>query len=82
MNMIKRFKTLDNFNKMLVVSTCVIMILLIGNLVMSIRHISQFNSIRNSGNDRWFEVENRILLYEQKVDKLENTLKQYNIPTK
>lgn len=82
MNMIKRFKTLDNVNKMLVVSTCVIMILLIGNLVMSIRHISQFNSIRNSGNDRWFEVENRILLYEQKVDKLENTLKQYNIPTK
>ena len=73
--MFKRFKELDNINKTLIIITLVIMILLVGNLIMSIRHISQFNSVRNSGNDRWFQVEDRIKMYEQKVDKLEEIIK-------
>ena len=73
--MIEKLKGLDNINKMLIIITIVIMILLVGNLIMSIRHISQFNSIRNSGNDRWFQVEDRIKLYENKVDKLEKIIK-------
>lgn len=73
--MIKKFKELDTVNKMLIIITIIIMVLLIGNLIMSIRHISQFNSIRNSGNDRWFQVEDRIKLYENKVDELERIIK-------
>lgn len=73
--MFKKFKELDNINKTLIIITLVIMVLLVGNLIMSIRHISQFNSIRNSGNDRWFQVEERIIMYEQKVDKLEEIIK-------
>lgn len=79
-NIFQKFKNLDNINKMLIIMTCIIMILLLGNLVMSIRHISQFNSIRNSGNDRWFQVEDRIKLYENKVDELERIIKDLNIP--
>lgn len=79
-NIFQKFKNLDNINKMLIIMTCIIMILLLGNLVMSIRHISQFNSIRNSGNDRWFQVEDRIKLYENKVDELERIVKDLNIP--
>ena len=73
--MIKKFKELDTVNKMLIIITIIIMVLLAGNLIMSIRHISQFNSIRNSGNDRWFQVEDRIKLYENKVDELERIIK-------
>lgn len=73
--MFKRFKELDNINKTLIIMTIIIMILLAGNMIMSIKHISQFNSIRNSGNDRWFQVEDRIKLYENKVDELEKTIK-------
>ena len=73
--MFKRFKELDNVDKALVIITVIIMVLLIGNLIMSIRHISQFNSIRNSGNDRWFQVEERIITYEHKVDQLEEQIK-------
>lgn len=73
--MFKKFKELDNINKALIIITIIIMVLLIGNLIMSIRHISQFNSIRNSGNDRWFQVEDRIKLYENKVDELERIIK-------
>lgn len=79
-NIFQKFKNLDNINKMLIIMTCIIMVLLLGNLVMSIRHISQFNSIRNSGNDRWFQVEDRIKLYENKVDELERIIKDLNIP--
>ena len=73
--MLKKFKELDNINKTLIIMTIIIMILLAGNMVISIRHISQFNSVRNSGNDRWFQVEERIIMYEQKVDKLEEIIK-------
>lgn len=79
-NIFQKFKNLDNINKMLIIMTCIIMILLLGNLVMSIRHISQFNSIRNSGNDRWFQIEDRIKLYENKVDELERIMKDLSIP--
>lgn len=73
--MFKKFKELDNINKALIIITIIIMVLLIGNLIMSVRHISQFNSVRNSGNDRWFQVEDRIKLYENKVDELEKIIK-------
>ena len=73
--MFKRFKELDNVDKAVVIITVIIMVLLTGNLIISIRHISQFNSIRNSGNDRWFQVEDRIKAYEHKVDQLEEQIK-------
>ena len=78
--MIKKFKELDTVNKMLIIITIIIMILLAGNMVISIKHIGQFNSIRNSGNDRWFQVEDRIKMYENKVDELERIMKDLNIP--
>ena len=73
--MTKKIKELNNIDKALIIITIIIMVLLIGNLIMSIRHISQFNSIRNSGNDRWFQVEERIVMYEHKVDQLEEQVK-------
>lgn len=73
--MIKKFKELDTINKMLIIITIIIMILLAGNIVMSIKHINQFNSVRNSGNDRWFQVEDRIKMYENKVDQLEEQIR-------
>lgn len=80
MKLINKFKNLDNINKMLIVITFIIMILLIGNLIMNIKHIGQFNAVRNSGNDRWFQVEDRIKMYENKVDELEQIIKDMNIP--
>ena len=77
--MFKKFKELDTVNKMLIIITIIIMVLLAGNMVISIKHISQFNSIRNSGNDRWFQVEDRIKIYENKVDQLEETIKDLKL---
>lgn len=77
--MFKKFKELDNVNKMLIIITIIIMVLLIGNLIISIKHISQFNAVRNSGNDRWFQVEDRIKMYENKVNQLEETIKDLKL---
>ena len=77
--MIKKFKELDTVNKMLIIITIIIMILLAGNMVVSIKHIGQFNSIRNSGNDRWFQVEDRIKMYENKVDQLDEIIKDLKL---
>lgn len=76
--MLKKFKELNKIDKALIIITIVIMILLAGNMVMSIKHINQFNSVRNSGNDRWFQVEDRIKAYEHKVDQLEEQIKNLN----
>ena len=65
--MFKKFKELDNVNKTLIIITCIIMVLLAGNMIISIKHISQFNAVRNSGNDRWFQVEDRIKMYENEL---------------
>lgn len=77
--MIKKFKELDIVNKMLIIITIIIMVLLAGNMIISIKHISQFNSIRNSGNDRWFQVEDRIKMYENKVDQLDEIIKDLKL---
>lgn len=77
--MIKKFKELDNINKALIIITIIIMILLAGNMIISIKHIGQFNSIRNSGNDRWFQVEDRIKMYENKVDQLDEIIKDLKL---
>lgn len=74
-DMFKKFKELNNIDRMFIIITFIIMILLIGNLIISIRHIGQFNTIRNSGNDRWLQVEERIITYEHKVDQLEEQIK-------
>ena len=77
--MFKKFKELDNVNKMLIIITIIIMVLLAGKLFISVNHFSQFNAVRNSGNDRWFQVEDRIKMYENKVNQLEETIKDLKL---
>lgn len=71
----EKFKKLNNIDKALIIITVIIMILLVSNLIISAKHISQFNSIKSSGNDRWFQVEERIIIYEHKINQLEELIK-------
>lgn len=72
--MFKRFKELDNIDKALIIITIIIMILLVINLIVSTKHICQFETVKNSGNERWFQVEERIVMYEHKINQLENMI--------
>ena len=71
----EKFKKLNNIDKALIMITVIIMILLVSNLIISVRDISQFNLIKSSGNDRWFQVEERIITYEHKINQLEELIK-------
>lgn len=71
----EKFKKLNNIDKALIIITVIIMILLVSNLIISVKHISQFNLIKSSGNDRWFQVEERIITYEHKINQLEELIK-------
>ena len=73
--LIQNIKQLNSVDRALIIITVIIMILLAGNLIVTIRHISQFNFIRDSGNNRWVQVEERIITYEKKVDHLEEMIK-------
>lgn len=46
----------------------VIVILITCNIVVTSIHISDYNHQKQMGNDRWKQVENRILEVEEKVD--------------
>lgn len=76
--LLEKLKSLNSVDRTLIIITVMIMILLAGNLIVTVRHIGQFNSIRDSGNNRWLQVEERIIIYEKKVNQLEELIKNLN----
>ena len=48
----------------------IVFVLLLGNLVISIRQELDYNMRKESGNERWLQVENRILQIEEKVNEV------------
>lgn len=51
--------------------TIIVFVLLLGNLVISIRQELDYNMRKESGNERWLQVENRILQIEEKVNEVQ-----------
>ncbi len=49
----------------------IVFVLLLGNLVISIRQELDYNMRKESGNERWLQVENRILQIEEKVNEVQ-----------
>ena len=71
MNILKKFKNLDKFNKIMFIETFIVIILLIANMVVSIIHLNQYRARVNSGNERWQQVEIIIENQQRKIDRLE-----------
>lgn len=49
----------------------IVFVLLLGNLVISIRQELDYKMRKESGNERWLQVENRILQIEEKVNEVQ-----------
>lgn len=49
----------------------IVFVLLLGNLVISIRQELDYNMRKESGNERWLQIENRILQIEEKVNEVQ-----------
>ncbi len=65
-------------DKTIIFGLFIILAILIFNMIITISSTSDYETRKQSGNERWLQVENRILHTEQRVDKLEEELKKWS----
>lgn len=58
--------------KVIIISTIFIMVLLLVNIIFQSVSLIDIEKSKRSGNDRWLQVENRILRIEERIEKIEN----------
>ena len=64
------FKSMDSLNKVLLIGTAIVIILLIVNFIMTLDYIIKFENKTKNTNGRWLEVEEIITSVEDRVDLL------------
>lgn len=60
----------DKKLKIIISLAIIVFVLLLCNFIVSIRQEIDYNKRKESGNDRWLQVENRILQIEEKVNEV------------
>lgn len=58
--------------KVVIISTIFIMVLLLVNIIFQSVSLIDIEKSKRSGNDRWLQVENRIISIEKRLEKIEN----------
>ena len=64
-------------NKFVIAGLIIVLFFLIINMFATINTMSDYETRKQSGNDRWLQVENRILQTEDKVKILEEEIKEW-----
>ena len=64
-------------NKVVIVSLILVLVFLFVNMISTIATTIDYEKRKESGNDRWKQVEERILQTENKVDTLEKEIEQW-----
>ena len=64
------FKAMDSLNKVLLMGSAIVIILLIVNFMMTLDYIIKFENKTKNTNGRWLEVEEIITDVEDRVDLL------------
>ena len=62
----------DKKLKIIISLAIIVFILLLCNFIVSIRQEIDYNKRKESGNERWLQVESRILQIEEKVNEVRN----------
>lgn len=79
MKIIERLKMMDKIDKVTLILTSAIILLLIVNAVVNIGHAHEYDERVNAGNARWEQVEDRILTYEHKIELLEKDIENLQL---
>lgn len=61
-------------DKITIIGLIIVLVFLLFNMISTIINNIDYEKRKESGNDRWLQVENRILQTEEKVKKLEEEL--------
>ena len=65
-------------NKIIIILLILLLIILFFNFTYSIISTIDYEKRKASGNERWFQVENRIIEYEEKINKIEEEVQIWN----
>lgn len=68
---------MDRKDKIIIIGLIFVLVILAFNIISSITQTLDYEKRKDSGNDRWLQVENRIIQSEEKVNKLEEEIKNW-----
>lgn len=68
---------MDKKDKVVVAGLIIVLVFIAVNIFSTIHTMSDYEQRKQSGNDRWKQVENRILETENKVNYLEKEIMQW-----
>ena len=69
---------MEKKDKIMIGGLAIVLIFIFINIFSTIHTMSDYEKRKESGNDRWLQVENRILQTEEKVNRLEEEIKEWN----
>lgn len=64
-------------DKVIIIGLVIILIFIAINIFSTMHTMYDYESRKKSGNERWLQVENRILQTEDKVNKLEEEIEEW-----
>lgn len=68
---------MERKDKVVVAVLILVLIFIIVNIFSTLNTMSDYEARKESGNERWKQVENRILQTEEKVNSLEEEIEQW-----
>ena len=68
---------MEEKDKVIVAGLVIILIFIAINIFSTIHTMYDYEARKESGNERWLQVENRILQTEEKVNRLEEEIEQW-----
>lgn len=68
---------MEKKDKVVIIGLIIILIFIVINIFSTIHTMSDYEVRKQSGNERWVQVENRILQTEEKVQQLEEEIKTW-----
>ena len=68
---------MERKDKVVVAGLVLVLIFIIINIFSTVNTMSDYEARKESGNERWKQVENRILQTEEKVQQLEEEIEKW-----
>ena len=68
---------MEKKDKFVIVGLIIVLLFIIVNIFSTLNTMSDYEARKKSGNDRWKQVENRILEIESKVNTLEKEIEEW-----
>lgn len=68
---------MEKKDKVVVAGLLIVLLFIIVNIFSTVHTMSDYEQRKESGNERWKQVENRILQTEEKVNMLEEEIEQW-----